>query len=112
NAVMVEDDRSCRRQCVNVLRCMDGYWERDPSRPECIIPAKPKWRSCSFAPKASSQETRGSDLMKPGRSIEDNLLTLLRSRLDADEVRGYAHLLGITDANEESTEELLLRIAE
>ncbi|KAF4749891.1 hypothetical protein FOZ62_001269, partial [Perkinsus olseni] len=112
NAVMVEDDRSCRRQCVNVLRCLDGYWERDPSRPECMIPAVPKWRSYSYAPKASSRERHDSDLTKLGHSIEDNLLPLLRSRLDANEVRGYAHLLGITDANEESTEELLLRIAE
>ncbi|KAF4728754.1 hypothetical protein FOZ62_006924, partial [Perkinsus olseni] len=46
--VEVEDDGSCRRQCVNVLRCLDGYWERDPSRLECIIPAKPKWRSRSY----------------------------------------------------------------
>ncbi|KAF4732937.1 hypothetical protein FOZ63_024904, partial [Perkinsus olseni] len=112
DAVMVEDAGSCRRQCVNVLRCLDGYWERDPSRPLCIIPAAPKWRSRFYTPKASSQETRGSDLMKLGRAIEDNLLPLLRSRIDADEVRGYAQRLGITDANEESTEELLLRTAE
>ncbi|KAF4747404.1 hypothetical protein FOZ62_005074, partial [Perkinsus olseni] len=110
-AVMVGDDGSCRRQCVNVLRCLDGYWERDPSRPECIIPAKPKWRSRSYNSEVSAEGTRDSELMQLGHSIEDNLLPLLRSRLDADEVRGYANRLGIT-GGEEDKEDLLFRIAE
>ncbi|KAF4746827.1 hypothetical protein FOZ62_032309, partial [Perkinsus olseni] len=109
--VEIEDDGSCRRQCVNVLRCLDGYWERDPSPPECIIPAKPKWRSRSYNSEVSAEGTSGSELLTLGHSIEDNLLPLLRSRLDADEVRGYANRLGIT-SGEEDKEDLLFRIAE
>ncbi|KAF4655180.1 hypothetical protein FOZ61_007737 [Perkinsus olseni] len=111
DAVMVEDDGSCRRQCVNILRCLDGYWERDPSRPECIIPAKPKWRSRSYNSEVSAEGTRDSELMQLGHSLEDNLLPLLRSRLDVDETGEYASRLGIT-GGEEDKEDLLLRMAE